>query len=150
MSPKNFGRVVLCGSVSGRARPADPSHPNDPPPQASAPAPQAGLPDPPAAAGCEAAEFLTTFTVTIPEGTPAEEVADAEAREADRTRELPAQGHLERLWGLPGRRRGLGLWRARDRPGMQAILASLPLGAWLSVQTTPLTPHPSDPGITRS
>jgi muconolactone delta-isomerase len=33
---------------------------------------------------------------------------------------------------------------------MQAILASLPLGTWLSVQTTPLTPHPSDPGISRS
>jgi muconolactone delta-isomerase len=131
-------------------------HPNDPPPQTSDPAPQAGLPGPPAAAGRgapagrEAAEFLTTFAVTVPEGTPAEEVADAEAREADRTRELAAQGHLERLWGLPGRRRALGLWRARDRPGMQAIVASLPLGAWLSVQTTPLTPHPSDPGITRS
>jgi muconolactone delta-isomerase len=33
---------------------------------------------------------------------------------------------------------------------MQAILASLPLGTWLGVQTTPLTRHPSDPGISRS
>jgi muconolactone delta-isomerase len=118
-------------------------HPNDPPPQA-------GLPDPPASAGHEAAEFLTSFTVTIPGGTPAAAVADADAREADRARELAAQGHLERLWGLPGQRRALGLWRARDRAGMQAIVASLPLGGWLSVQTTPLSPHPSDPGLTRS
>ena len=126
-------------------------HPNDPPPQqAGDPVPGPGLPDPPAAAGGEAAEFLTTFTVTIPEGTPAEAVADVDAQEADRARELAGQGHLERLWRLPGQGRALGLWRARDPAGMQAILASLPLGTWLSVQTTPLTPHPSDPGISRS
>jgi muconolactone delta-isomerase len=28
---------------------------------------------------------------------------------------------------------------------MQAIRKSLPLDAWMTVQTTPLTPHPSDP-----
>jgi muconolactone delta-isomerase len=124
-------------------------HPNDPPPALSGPPAPAGLPDPPAAGGHQAAEFLTTFTVTIPEGTPAGEVAAADAGERDRTRELAAQGHLERLWGLPGQGRALGLWRAGDRAAMQAILASLPLGAWLDVQTTPVTPHPSDPGITR-
>jgi hypothetical protein len=29
-------------------------------------------------------------------------------------------------------------------------LAFAEYGSWLSVQTTPLTPHPSDPGIIRS
>jgi muconolactone delta-isomerase len=29
---------------------------------------------------------------------------------------------------------------------MEAILASLPLAPWLTVNTTPLSPHPSDPG----
>jgi muconolactone delta-isomerase len=33
---------------------------------------------------------------------------------------------------------------------MQAILESLPLQAWMTVQTTPLTEHPSDPVLTRS
>ncbi len=28
---------------------------------------------------------------------------------------------------------------------MQAILKSLPLNAWMTVQTTPFTRHPSDP-----
>jgi muconolactone delta-isomerase len=28
---------------------------------------------------------------------------------------------------------------------MQAILESLPLDAWMTVETTPLTTHPSDP-----
>jgi len=31
---------------------------------------------------------------------------------------------------------------------MRAILRSLPLDPWMTVQTTPLTPHPSDPART--
>jgi muconolactone delta-isomerase len=117
-------------------------HPNDPARQTDKPgsrAPEA-----------EDGEFLTTFTVTVPAGTPSETVDATTAREADRARELAAQGHLLRLWTLPGRGQALGLWQAHDTAGMQAILASLPLSAWLSVQTTPLTPHPSDPALTSS
>jgi muconolactone delta-isomerase len=114
-------------------------HPNDPPPEARTPErPGAGAgPD-------HAVEFLTTFTLTIPGGPPDQALEDAEAAEADRARELAAQGYLERLWRLPGEGRALGLWRARDNAGMHAILESLPLGPWLGVRTTRLTPHPSD------
>jgi muconolactone delta-isomerase len=94
----------------------------------------------------QATEFLTTFTIAVPEGTPDQVVKDTEAREAERARELAGQGHLERLWMLgPGR--VLGLWRARDPAGMQEILKSLPMDSWMNVQTTPLTEHPSDPAI---
>jgi muconolactone delta-isomerase len=95
-------------------------------------------------------EFLTTCTVAIPPGTPEQAVADTDAREARRARELAGQGHLARLWVLPGPGRALGLWRARDAGEMQAILRSLPLYPWMAVQTTPLTEHPSDPAIARS
>ncbi len=104
-------------------------HPNDP-----AQPPQPGVP-----------EFLTTFTITIPAGTPGQAVEETEAREAASAKELAGQGYLRRLWRLPGQGRALGLWQDRDAAGMQAILASLPLDAWMTVQTTPLTPHPSDP-----
>ena len=107
-------------------------HPNDP-----------GLP-----AKEGATEFLTTFTIAVPEDTPGQIVADTETREAQRARELAGQGHLLRLWRLPGGSRALGLWRASDPAEMQAILTSLPLDAWMTVETTPLTPHPSDPGLT--
>jgi muconolactone delta-isomerase len=30
------------------------------------------------------------------------------------------------------------------------MLDSLPLDPWMTVQTTPLTPHPSDPGVNTS
>jgi muconolactone delta-isomerase len=94
------------------------------------------------------AEFLTTFIIGVPDGTPPERVRDTLAREARRARELAEQGHLERLWELPTDRT-LGLWRARDADDMQAILRSLPMDAWMAVATTPLTKHPSDPLASR-
>jgi muconolactone delta-isomerase len=106
-------------------------HPNDPGP-GRAPAMGGG-------------EFFTYFTRAVPPGTPAAAVAGAEAGEAGRTRELAGQGHLERLWVLPEAGRALGLWRASDATELQADLESLPLYPWLTVQTTPLSPHPSDP-----
>lgn len=92
-------------------------------------------------------EFLTTFTIAVPPGTPGQEAANVEAQEAARAQELAVQGHLERLWQLPGNDRELGLWRAGDAGQMAAMLASLPLSAWMSVETTPLDPHPSDPAL---
>jgi muconolactone delta-isomerase len=111
-------------------------HPNDPSPDL--PRPRAGT----------AIEFLITFTVAIPPGTAAQAVQDAEAGEAQRTHDLAGQGHLLRVWTLPGAGRALGLYQARDAAQMQAILRSLPLSPWLTADTTPLTPHPSDPAIT--
>jgi muconolactone delta-isomerase len=91
-------------------------------------------------------EFLTTFTITVPPETPSA-VADAtRAEEADRAKELAAQGELRRLWALSGEGRTLGLWRAGDAEEMEAILDSLPLREWSEVETTKLAPHPSDPG----
>jgi muconolactone delta-isomerase len=109
-------------------------HPNDP-----------GLP-----AKEGATEFLTTFAIAVPRGTQDRVVDDTEAREVQRAKELAGQGYLLRLWRLPGDSRTLGLWRARDPTELQAILRSLPLDAWMTVETTPLTAHPSDPGLAAS
>jgi muconolactone delta-isomerase len=106
--------------------------------------------DPALAASPGGTEFLTTFTLTIPAGTPARTAEDTRAREAERAYELAGQGHLLRLWTLPGEGRSLGLWRAQDAAGMQAILESLPLNAWMTVQTTPLSRHPSDPATAKT
>jgi muconolactone delta-isomerase len=98
-------------------------------------------------------EFLTTFTISVPAGTPAQAVEDTEAREARRADELAGQGHLLRLWRLPGRSRALdlsralGLWNAGSPAEMQAFLTSLPMDPWMTVETTPLSQHPSDPAL---
>jgi muconolactone delta-isomerase len=97
-----------------------------------------------------ATEFLTTFTISVPDGTSAQAVEDAEAGEAQRAKDLAGQGYLERLWMLPSAGRALGLWRARDGDQMQAIVKSLPLDPWMTTQITPLTSHPSDPAVTNS
>jgi muconolactone delta-isomerase len=90
-------------------------------------------------------EFLTTFTTIVPAATPGQVVADTEAQEARRAKELAAQGHLLRLWRLPGASRALGLWNAADPAEMQALVKSLPMDPWMTVETTPLSRHPSDP-----
>ena len=103
--------------------------------------------DPELAARKAGTEFLTTFTISIPEGTPARAVDDTEMREARRAKELAKQGHLLRLWRLPSRSRALGLWNAGNPSEMQAIVKSLPMDPWMTVETTPLSQHPSDPAL---
>ena len=104
--------------------------------------------DPRQSRAANATEFLTTFTLTIPDDADAVEVEDIKARDADRTRELAEQGHLVRLWTLPptpSSWRALGLWRAEHGEELQAILKSLPMDKWITTETTPLTEHPNDP-----
>jgi muconolactone delta-isomerase len=90
-------------------------------------------------------EFLTTFTVAVPSAADAGVVEELEQRESQRTSELAADGLLIRLWRLPGNSRNLGHWQAHDARQLRDILASLPLAAWLQVETVALTRHPSDP-----
>jgi muconolactone delta-isomerase len=116
-------------------------HPNDP-------GREAGRLGSSAAVGV-GSEFLTTFTLTVPPGTRSESVDATTAREADRARELAGQGRLLRLWTLAGNGQSLGLWIASDDE-MQTVLASLPLGAWMRVETIKLAPHPNDPALRHS
>ncbi|MGB6771427.1 MAG: muconolactone Delta-isomerase family protein [Candidatus Dormiibacterota bacterium] len=106
-------------------------HPNDP-----APTPRAER---------KAAEFLVTFTLAVPPGTSDQTVQDTKAREAQAAHDLVGQGHLLRLWALPGAGRTLGLYQGCDAAQMEAVLASLPIAPWMTVDTTPLSRHPSDP-----
>ena len=97
-------------------------------------------------------EFLTTMTTNVPEGTPDETVEETKAREAIRAAELAAEGHLLRLWkppAVPGVWRTLGLWSAESEAELADVLGSLPLHVWMTVDVTPLTPHPNDPASTR-
>jgi muconolactone delta-isomerase len=100
------------------------------------------------------AEFLITFTITIPDGTSADAVRDMKEQEARRAHELAEQGHLVRLWRLeeaPTTWRSLGLWRADDAAAMQALIESLPMymDGWIKADTLPLARHPNDPALTR-
>jgi muconolactone D-isomerase len=94
-------------------------------------------------------EFLVAMTTIVPDGTPEQEVAEVRAREAARSEELAAQGHLLRLWRpplQPGEWRTLGLFAAADGDELEEVLRSMPLRIWRTDQVTPLSPHPNDPG----
>ncbi len=95
-------------------------------------------------------DFLVTMTTHVPDGTTAETVADVKDREAARSAELAAQGHLLRLWRpplQPGEWRTFGLFSADDEAGLESLLASMPLRIWRTDDVTPLAPHPDDPGL---
>jgi muconolactone delta-isomerase len=95
-------------------------------------------------------EFLNTMEVVVPDGTPSDAVDERFNREAQRARELSSHGHLRRLWALEATapvRRTLGLWNAGDLAELDAIVEALPLYPWMTVTTTELSPHPSDPAI---
>ena len=88
------------------------------------------------------------MTTQVPQGTSEEAVDEVRRREAARSRELAAQGHLLRLWRpplQPGEWRTLGLFSAPDADQLEGVLASMPLRIWRTDEVTPLSPHPNDP-----
>ena len=82
------------------------------------------------------AEFLTSITIAVPNGSTDQTAHHNMVLAAQRANELAEQGYLLRLWTLPGEGRTLGLWQARDDSEMQAILESLPQFPWMTVETT--------------
>ena len=97
-------------------------------------------------------EYMVTMTTLVPDGTTDEAVQEIRSREAVRSRELAAQGHLLRLWRpplQPGEWRTLGLFAAADDVELETVLSSMPLRVWRSDQVVTLSPHPNDPPQSR-
>lgn len=94
-------------------------------------------------------EFLVTLVVEVPYGASGETLEEMTTRDDDRACDPAAEGHLIRLWRLPGEGRNLGLWHAAGAGQMRDVLRSLPLADWLTVETVPLTRHPGDPARAR-
>jgi muconolactone D-isomerase len=93
-------------------------------------------------------EYLVTMTTQVPDGTAESAVQDIRTREAARSRELAAEGHLLRLWRpplRPGEWSTLGLFAAGDDAQLEEVLASMPLRVWRTDEVLPLSPHPNDP-----
>jgi muconolactone delta-isomerase len=94
-------------------------------------------------------EYLVVMTTHVPDGTAEQAVTNIREREAARSRELAAEGHLLRLWRPPlepGEWRTLGLFAAGDDAELEDVLASMPLRVWRTDRVTPLLPHPNDTG----
>jgi muconolactone delta-isomerase len=97
-------------------------------------------------------EYLVTMTTHVPQGTSDQEVEEIRSREAVRSRQLAAEGHLLRLWRpplQPGEWRTLGLFSADDASQLGQVLASMPLRVWRTDEVMALSPHPNDPASDR-
>lgn len=77
-----------------------------------------------------------------------DEAAVADLREAEgaRSRELAAQGALIRVWRTPRGWSNVGLWAAHDEEDLMALLSTLPLRPYMTIEAEALSPHPNDPG----
>jgi muconolactone D-isomerase len=98
-------------------------------------------------------EYLVTMTTEVPQGTADATVEEVRAREAVRSGELAAEGHLLRLWRppvQPGEWRTIGLFAAEDNDQLEEVLASMPLHVWRSDEVIPLSPHPNDPALEKT
>jgi muconolactone delta-isomerase len=94
-------------------------------------------------------EFLVDMMTTVPDGTTDAEVDAIRIREAARSRELAAQGHLLRLWRPPlkaGEWRTWGLFRAADATELESVLSSMPLRIWRARHGDATDSAPQRPG----
>jgi len=93
-------------------------------------------------------EFLVEFEIRVPEGTSASEVSTRQQAEAAAAVTLVDGGHLARVWTLrsaSAETKVLGLYRAASEQELDELLRALPLYEWMTVEVTPLEPHPNDP-----
>ncbi len=74
-----------------------------------------------------------------------EEEVELVAAERERAAELSRQGHLVRMWRVPGRDENWGLWRAESPTQLHQILTSLPYWPYMDLQVHSLADHPVDP-----
>lgn len=90
-------------------------------------------------------EFLVRIELVAPPGMDTEELANLRTREAQRARELAAEGNIVRLWRSASTWGNWGLWRCESRTALVILLDSLPLRPFMSIDIHDLAPHPSDP-----
>lgn len=91
-------------------------------------------------------EFLVRIEVNWPADGDEARKTDLIEQEAARAAELARQGHIVRLWRVPGCWANVGIWKAPDATVLHEAISSLPFFPWLSVAAAPLARHPSDPG----
>ena len=90
-------------------------------------------------------EFLVEIQVNWPHGKADEQRERLIGEESRRARELADQGHLVRIWRIPGSWANVGIWQAEDATALHQVLSSLPLFPWMDVHVRVLARHPSDP-----
>lgn len=90
-------------------------------------------------------EFLVNIKINWPIDMDPQVKEEIIAEEQQHAATLAEQGHLVRMWRVPGRRENWGLWRATDATHLHEIISSLPVFPYMDVTVRPLALHPVDP-----
>jgi muconolactone D-isomerase len=91
-------------------------------------------------------EFLVRIAVAMPADLDPAKRADLVAAERQLGRRLIDDGSIVRIWRIPGTANNVGVWRAADASDLHALLRSLPLAAWCTIEVTALAVHPLEGG----
>lgn len=91
-------------------------------------------------------EFLVNITLRWSENMDPDLKERIIKEERAHAGELAKQGHLVRMWRVPGRFQNWGLWRARNATELHEVISSLPAFPWMiNVDVHPLAKHAVDP-----
>ncbi|EYT54725.1 muconolactone delta-isomerase [Leucobacter sp. UCD-THU] len=92
-------------------------------------------------------EYLVNIQITWPRDLPEDVIERLSVEERKMAAVRAAEGHLVRMWRVPGRRENWGLWRAANATQLHDILSALPVWPYMAVTVHPLAQHAVDPFI---
>jgi len=87
--------------------------------------------------------YCVEMTVNIPRDIPAEEVERIKVAEKARAVELQESGKWPHLWRVVGKYSNISILDVDSNDELHALLSSLPLFPYMTIQVTPLAKHPS-------
>lgn len=87
--------------------------------------------------------FHVTMDVHLPHDLDPEVRADTLAREKAYAQDLQRQGKWRHIWRVVGKYSNVSIFDVGSTDELHEILWNLPLFQYMTVQVTPLCPHPS-------
>jgi len=87
--------------------------------------------------------YCVRMDVNIPRDIPAEEVEAIKAAEKARAIEIQQSGKWPHLWRVVGQYSNISVFDVQSNDELHALLSSLPLFPFMTLQVTPLARHPS-------
>ena len=87
--------------------------------------------------------YHVLIDVKIPDSLPAEQADAIKAAEKARAIEIQKSGKWPHLWRVVGRYANVSIFDVESNDELHALLSSLPLFPYMTIQVTPLAQRPS-------
>jgi muconolactone D-isomerase len=87
--------------------------------------------------------YHVQMDVHVPHDMEADRFELLKAQEKARAQELQRQGKWRHLWRVAGQYSNVSIFDVADHDELHAVLSTLPLFPFMTIQVTPLARHPS-------